>query len=267
MGVVSNPEEINLEELFAERGERGRGGGGGAGGGRREGRGGEEGGGEREAGGEGRGGGGGKRGGGGGGGGDRGGGGGGEREREGRGGEAIELEKSKAELFSMEKIKNADEEEEEEEEQGTVKDIGQQFAKQMRKKEGEKKDKNKRKEKTISSTHSPKLTSAHKCITTSHSHCHGDSKSSLSTDASFTPITLILRQQEVEGDAPILERVNWQTGGRFSSAEGSCLVGLHTCGDLGCVALRLFLRQPVLRAVCVVGCCYHHVTEGERGEG
>lgn len=48
---------------------------------------------------------------------------------------------------------------------------------------------------------------------------------------------------------------------RFSAKLPTCLVGLHTCGDLGGVALRLFLRQPQLHTACVVGCCYQQITE------
>ena len=59
----------------------------------------------------------------------------------------------------------------------------------------------------------------------------------------------------------VLYQAETDTGGRFCSKRPTCVVGLHTCGDLGGVALRLFPWQPQLRAVCVVGCCYHHITE------
>ena len=66
-----------------------------------------------------------------------------------------------------------------------------------------------------------------------------------------------------EGDVrTLLERAEVDSGGKFSARRRTCLVGLHTCGDLGGVALRLFLREPQLTAVCVVGCCYHLITEG-----
>ena len=41
----------------------------------------------------------------------------------------------------------------------------------------------------------------------------------------------------------------------------SALVGLHTCGDLACVGLRQFVENKMLKALCIVGCCYHHITE------
>ena len=41
----------------------------------------------------------------------------------------------------------------------------------------------------------------------------------------------------------------------------SILIGLHTCGDLAGTGLRQFIDNDTLRAVCIVGCCYHHITE------
>lgn len=38
------------------------------------------------------------------------------------------------------------------------------------------------------------------------------------------------------------------------------LTGLHTCGDLSSMCLRTFARTPTIKAVCAVGCCYHHLT-------
>ena len=87
---------------------------------------------------------------------------------------------------------------------------------------------------------------------------------------SFTPLTQLISlanigeddvASESTGQESILEVAERESGGRFVRQGHTCIVGLHTCGDLGGVALRLFLRQPQLRAVCVVGCCYHHITE------
>ena len=41
----------------------------------------------------------------------------------------------------------------------------------------------------------------------------------------------------------------------------SILVGLHTCGDLATTGLKQFVNSDLIRAVCIVGCCYHHITE------
>lgn len=43
--------------------------------------------------------------------------------------------------------------------------------------------------------------------------------------------------------------------------QPSILVGLHACGDLSAIGLRQFVRTELLKAVCIVGCCYHHITE------
>lgn len=40
-----------------------------------------------------------------------------------------------------------------------------------------------------------------------------------------------------------------------------CLMGLHTCGDLGATALRLYARSPALQCLAAVGCCYHLLEE------
>ena len=88
--------------------------------------------------------------------------------------------------------------------------------------------------------------------------------------AGFFPLTqtipthTALKESERDGEE-LLEQAEVDTLGRFSTKSSTCLVGLHSCGDLGGVALRLFLRQPQLNAVCVVGCCYHHITEGTSG--
>ena len=45
--------------------------------------------------------------------------------------------------------------------------------------------------------------------------------------------------------------------------QTSMLVGLHTCGDLCSNLLRLFCSSDVIKSMCCVGCCYHHITEPE----
>lgn len=90
--------------------------------------------------------------------------------------------------------------------------------------------------------------------------------------AMFFPLTQTipthtnLKESERDGGA-LLEQAEVYTSGRFSAKSSTCLVGLHSCGDLGGVALRLFLQQPQLNAMCVVGCCYHQITEGHKSGG
>lgn len=45
--------------------------------------------------------------------------------------------------------------------------------------------------------------------------------------------------------------------------QDSMIVGLHTCGDLCSNLLRLFCSSDMIKSMCCVGCCYHHITEGE----
>ena len=51
-------------------------------------------------------------------------------------------------------------------------------------------------------------------------------------------------------------------GDTLDTTQPIGLVGLHTCGDLACTVLRQFVQEPVIiQSVCLVGCCYHHITE------
>ena len=43
--------------------------------------------------------------------------------------------------------------------------------------------------------------------------------------------------------------------------EPTALVGLHTCGDLACAGLKQFVERKPLQAMCIVGCCYNHISE------
>ena len=79
-----------------------------------------------------------------------------------------------------------------------------------------------------------------------------------STEHSFYPITMELRPDTVQEFLLAAEENSKKS---FKSDQPFCLVGLHTCGDLCSTALRLFAEVPQAQAVCVVGCCYHHITE------
>ncbi|XP_076824615.1 putative methyltransferase-like protein 25 [Clavelina lepadiformis] len=43
--------------------------------------------------------------------------------------------------------------------------------------------------------------------------------------------------------------------------HGCVIVGLHTCGDLASTITELFVKHSFIKGLCVVGCCYHHLTE------
>ncbi|XP_011404464.1 PREDICTED: methyltransferase-like protein 25 [Amphimedon queenslandica] len=71
---------------------------------------------------------------------------------------------------------------------------------------------------------------------------------------SYTPIT-----HYISGSDSIIDIA----GGAIDTTRPLGLVGLHTCGDLASVILRQFIKEPLIQCVCIVGCCYHHITERE----
>ncbi|KAF7731670.1 hypothetical protein EC973_008840 [Apophysomyces ossiformis] len=52
-----------------------------------------------------------------------------------------------------------------------------------------------------------------------------------------------------------------------NSGEAWLVCGLHACGDLSSLMLRLFAESKELRAVVNVGCCYHFLTENSKISG
>lgn len=75
---------------------------------------------------------------------------------------------------------------------------------------------------------------------------------------SYCPLTLELKINTVD---ELLKEVQTLSDGKFDPLKSFCITGLHTCGDLAANILRLFLQSPAARAVCVVGCCYHQISE------
>ena len=59
----------------------------------------------------------------------------------------------------------------------------------------------------------------------------------------------------------LLSEAERLSNGKFDSQGPFCIVGLHACGDLTCTALRMYTSLPKATAMCVVGCCYHHISE------
>lgn len=76
--------------------------------------------------------------------------------------------------------------------------------------------------------------------------------------ASFCPVTMKLTIESIQR---LLEVAGRESKGTFRSWQPFGVVGLHTCGDLASTSLRVFAQVPSARLVCVVGCCYHHITE------
>jgi len=77
--------------------------------------------------------------------------------------------------------------------------------------------------------------------------------------SSFIPVTMEMTPGNISA---LLQAAEATSKGVFHLEEPFGVVGLHTCGDLTCNALRVWSSVPEARATCVVGCCYHHVTEG-----
>jgi hypothetical protein len=40
------------------------------------------------------------------------------------------------------------------------------------------------------------------------------------------------------------------------------IIGLHTCGQLPNVIMNQFMTNEALKVLCLVGCCYHQITDG-----
>ena len=78
--------------------------------------------------------------------------------------------------------------------------------------------------------------------------------------------TISIITSEVQSQNKCLETFDTtgsdQFGGEDSapSSDRVCMVGLHCCGDLTPTMLRVFTRQPELRSLVCVSCCYHHMT-------
>ncbi len=83
----------------------------------------------------------------------------------------------------------------------------------------------------------------------------------MNSASSFVPITIEINPSDYNR---LLTEAEQLSDGRFISQEPFCIIGLHACGDLTSTALRMFSSMPTAAAVCVVGCCYHHITEEGR---
>lgn len=80
------------------------------------------------------------------------------------------------------------------------------------------------------------------------------------THESYCPLTLELKTNTFD---ELLKQIQTLSDGKFDPLKPFCITGLHTCGDLAANVLRLFLQSPAARAICVIGCCYHQISESE----
>ena len=80
---------------------------------------------------------------------------------------------------------------------------------------------------------------------------------------SFLPVTGFVDQSFVaSGELKrLFDELLYSHGNSSAVSNGLFLVGLHTCGDLVPMALRIFVNEPLVKLICVVGCCYHLVSQ------
>lgn len=81
----------------------------------------------------------------------------------------------------------------------------------------------------------------------------------LNTYSSYQPVTKF-----VGTDVTIVEQLGSLHNNE--SSDGLVLVGLHTCGDLAPTAIKIFLNDGHVKALCLVGCCYHLLSQSSAEE-
>lgn len=81
---------------------------------------------------------------------------------------------------------------------------------------------------------------------------------------SFVPVTGFVDQSFVAngGLTRLFDELHVGTSdGGATGCNGIFIVGLHTCGDLAPMALKIFVSEASVRVICIVGCCYHLVSQ------
>ena len=87
-------------------------------------------------------------------------------------------------------------------------------------------------------------------------------QSQSASPTSFVPVTGFVDQSFVaNGELARLFEELGTSDGVTTKCNGLFLIGLHTCGDLAPMALRIFVSEPTVKVVCIVGCCYHLVSQ------
>lgn len=95
-------------------------------------------------------------------------------------------------------------------------------------------------------------------IATSH-HNEPSTKS----QNSFLPVTGFVDQSFVANGElrKLFDQLTSSGEENCPNGNGTFLIGLHTCGDLVPMALRIFASEPSVKLTCIVGCCYHLVSQ------
>lgn len=74
------------------------------------------------------------------------------------------------------------------------------------------------------------------------------------------------KELDVRGDKPFEVSVDIIVSRWFEELGGEtheprlCMIGLHSCGDLSVVMMRLFIRSQRFHHMFLVSCCYHRMT-------
>jgi hypothetical protein len=80
----------------------------------------------------------------------------------------------------------------------------------------------------------------------------------------YLPQHVSAKLENVKSDqTEIIRRIQETFVNEFNLNEGKCgfgIVGLHPCGDLATVLLRLYVSRREARFICIVGCCYMKLT-------
>ena len=109
----------------------------------------------------------------------------------------------------------------------------------------------------------PEDTCCCKTLQTGHEANASISNSQTATTNSFLPVTGFVDQSFLANGElrKLFDQLSLSDEDCFSETNGMFLVGLHSCGDLVPVALRIFVSQPSVKLICIVGCCYHLVSQ------
>jgi len=80
----------------------------------------------------------------------------------------------------------------------------------------------------------------------------------------YLPQHVSAKLENINSDqTEIIRRIQEIFVDEFNLNEKKCgfgIVGLHPCGDLAAVLLRLYVSRREARFICIVGCCYMKLT-------
>ncbi|XP_022806355.1 methyltransferase-like protein 25 isoform X2 [Stylophora pistillata] len=109
----------------------------------------------------------------------------------------------------------------------------------------------------------------HRCLNTEISMTVKSEQSCMyaQNPTSYVPVTGLVDQSFVSNGTltRLFDELGSPSDVENMECDGMFIVGLHTCGDLAPTALRIFTSQSSVKLICIVGCCYHLVTQDLEG--